>query len=180
MQIPKHLGGHLNKTHIDIGLIEYVKKEFNVKSAIDVGCGPGGNVEEMHKREIFCIGIDGDFSLNYRFPTIVHDFTKSKLDIRGFFDLALSTEFLEHVEEQYMDNYMPCFTHARYAIVTHAVPGQAGHHHVNCQTQEYWVDKFAEYDMIYDEGLTTDIRRASTMTKPFIARTGLVFANKRF
>ena len=33
----------------------------------------------------------------------------------------------------------------RYACVTHAEPGQNGHHHVNCQTTDYWIKVFAEH-----------------------------------
>ena len=97
-----------------------------------------------------------------------------------FFDLAWSVEFLEHVEEQYIPNYMPIFQACKYAIVTHAVPGQDGHHHVNCQEKDYWVDKFREYDMIYQDELTVMARDSSTMKKPFIKRTGLVFQNRGF
>ena len=27
--------------------------------------------------------------------------------------------------------------------MTHALPGQGGHHHVNCQPPEYWIEKMA-------------------------------------
>ena len=76
-----------------------------------------------------------------------------------------------------MDNYMKTFkdSHAKYLIVTHAVPGQGGHHHVNCQDEDYWFDAFGKYGFTHDKELTQHFREASTMKKPFVATTGLVF-----
>ena len=33
-----HLGGHNNKTNMEIGTIEYLIKKFNIKSFLDIGC----------------------------------------------------------------------------------------------------------------------------------------------
>jgi len=43
-ELPKHLGGHQNKTHLDVGTLEFFKSTFNIKSMLDIGCGPGGMV----------------------------------------------------------------------------------------------------------------------------------------
>lgn len=40
-----HLGGHGFKTHLDHGLLNFFKNEFNCKSLLDIGCGPGGMVK---------------------------------------------------------------------------------------------------------------------------------------
>ena len=40
-ELPKHLGGHLNKTHVDRGSLEILKRRFDIKSMLDIGCGPG-------------------------------------------------------------------------------------------------------------------------------------------
>ena len=40
-KLPDHLGGHLNKTHTDRGTLLYLKNKYNIKSMIDIGCGPG-------------------------------------------------------------------------------------------------------------------------------------------
>jgi hypothetical protein len=123
-EVPDHLGGHMNKTHVDSGSLSYMKTVLDCSSILDVGCGPGG-----------------------------------------------------HVEERYMSHYMETFQLCNYLIVTHAVPGQAGHHHVNCQSEDYWIDAFDEFGFDYKSHLTQEIRNASTMVKPFIQRTGLVFKN---
>jgi SAM-dependent methyltransferase len=211
-ELPVHLGGHMNKTHMDYGAVRYMYENHDCRSFIDVGCGPGGQVRLASNLGYEpAIGIDGDWTVlpedagrsiltwtgessdvgsendgQTKSPFFyIHDFSENPWSpiyqpyIPDRFDLAWSVEFLEHVEEQYIPNYMPCFTYARYAIVTHALPGQAGHHHVNCQLPEYWIDKFAQYGLHYSENLTEAIRDVSTMAKPFIKRTGLVFVNAR-
>ena len=43
-ELPDHLGGHLNKTHTDRATLLYLIQNFDIKSFIDVGCGPGDMV----------------------------------------------------------------------------------------------------------------------------------------
>jgi hypothetical protein len=43
-KLPEHLGGHMNKVHIDGGALHYVQRTFGLESMIDIGCGPGSQV----------------------------------------------------------------------------------------------------------------------------------------
>jgi ribosomal protein L11 methylase PrmA len=66
MKLPEHLGRGEGKeplTHIDGGALRYVKKKFDIKSMIDVGCGSGGMVELAEELGMPALGVDGDFSL---------------------------------------------------------------------------------------------------------------------
>jgi len=191
-ELPAHLGGHMNKTHTDYGVLRYMYENRNCRSIIDIGCGPGGQLTAAQDAGYnFRVGVDGDFTIfpetdqfgfvpDYPHAILIHDFCNGPTPYATgptTFDLGWSVEFVEHVEEKYMDNYMSTLARCRYVIMTHALPGQDGHHHVNCQLSEYWIDKFSEYDLMYSSNLTEDIREVSTMTKPFIKRTGLVFVN---
>ena len=42
----KHLGGHAGITHTDQGVLKFFQENHNIKSILDVGCGPGGQVFE--------------------------------------------------------------------------------------------------------------------------------------
>lgn len=170
---PSHLGGHGNTTHIDTGTLKYLKKKYEIKSMVDIGCGPGGMVQVAKDMGINCIGIDGDPNVN---PDILWDFTDNML-LPGMhsFDLGYSVEFLEHVDEQYMENYMWVFGGCEYIVCTAAPPGKKGHHHVNCQDTEYWIDAFAYYGFDYDKEETKNIRRVSTMTREFMKKYGMFF-----
>ena len=178
LKCPDHLGGHLNKTHIDYGVFDYLQSTFDIKSMLDIGCATGDMVEYALEKKIRASGIDGDFTLTYSFPCIVHDFCDGPIEKLLTYDLAWSVEFLEHVEKQYMDNYMAAFQNCKYAVITFAPPGWEGHHHVNLQEESYWIDKFKYYGFEFDKKTSEKIREYSTMTKGFMERTGLFFKNR--
>lgn len=187
--LPDHLGGHMNKTHVDMGALSYLKNTFDVKSMLDVGCGPGGMVYAAKSLGIYAIGIDGDYTLPQFNNTndlesllfILHDYTKGTTKTLNSVvcDLVWSVEFLEHIEERFLNNVMPTFQLGKVVVVTAAPPGWAGHHHVNCQDQEYWIEKFKDYGLAYSRGTTAAVCDMSTMVKPFLKQNGMVFFNER-
>ena len=181
--LPEHLGGHANKTHLDEGALDWAIKSFGIESYLDIGCGPGGMVELAESKNLRVLGVDGDYTLK-RYSKdnfLIHDYTKGPAPVVEDYDLAWSVEFLEHVEEQYMPNYMETFQKAKYVIITYAPPGWEGHHHVNLQEEDYWIAKFEEYGFTYDEFQTKKLRTKSTMNlnkkarKAFVKNRGLFF-----
>ena len=178
-----HLGGHLNRTNIDEGALAWLIKTFEPKSFLDIGCGPGGMIDLALSEGLNAQGIDGD-------PSIIkdrihkHDFSLEPFYPDEKFDIGWSVEFVEHVYEKYMDNYMPSFKACKVVVITYAPPGTPGHHHVNLQEEPYWIDKFKQYGFTHDLVLTTELRNSSTMNlkkksplKRFVQMRGLVFLN---
>ncbi len=47
-----HLGGSGKQTHIDLGLLSFLKNNVAEESFLDIGCGPGGMVLEAKKTGI--------------------------------------------------------------------------------------------------------------------------------
>ena len=177
IEIEPHLGGHSNITNVDRALLQFIKEKFGVKSMLDIGCGPGGMFSRAKENNIMWQGIDGDPNIINE-NIILHDFTKGKVDLEKIrkFDLAWSTEFLEHVEEKYLDNFMPLFSLANLAVITAALPEDTGgHHHVNLQPPEYWIDQFEKYGFTYDAETTAKAKQISKMRKGFFKRNGLIF-----
>ena len=178
---PDHLGGGEKRCHIDKGSVAYMKSKFDIKTMVDIGCGRGEQVRIGLDLGVDSIGVDGDIWQSNRFwgdlPIIAHDYITGPCpDIEGkSFDLVWSVEFLEHVEEQYIPNFMADFQKGKYVICTFAPPGRPGHHHVNCNTVEYWEDIFAQYGFRLDWDLSNTIRAKSTMKKYFMRDEGLVF-----
>ena len=181
--LPEHLGGSMGRCHIDQGALDYLAKKFSIETMVDIGCGTGQMLEVAHGAGISGVGVDGDATVKRKCCFASHDYTKGTFVLTEHdnqdraFDLAWSVEFLEHVEEQYIPNYMATFKQCHYAVVTAAPPGTPGRHHVNCQGQEYWIEKFAEYGLILDEDATEGVRKASTMGRNFMRDSGMVFQN---
>jgi len=169
------LGGHCNMTHVDKGVLSYLKSMFNIKTMLDVGCGPGGQIREAINLGIEAEGIDGFPGVaKLPVPIIIHDFRTGAYNHNKDYDLVWSCEFLEHVEEKFMSNYMVSFQAAKYAMVT-ASPSLIGYHHVNVKPEEYWIEKFAQYGFSFDEAQTAKVREESTMGRDFIRSSGLFF-----
>lgn len=178
-ELPEHLGGHLNRVHTDRSTLVYLKNKYNIKSMLDVGCGPGDMVQIARDKGLIAKGIDGDYTLrgdwsDKSVDVLLHDFTEGVPDV-GEYDLCWSVEFLEHVYEEFLPNIMETYKKCNYVVCTAAPPGWDGHHHVNCQLQEYWVEKFSEYGFTLNEEDTAYIRENSAMRKPFMQRTGMVY-----
>lgn len=188
-KLPEHLGGGERRCHTDRGALQWAIITFNVESMLDIGCGQGCVVKEAITFGLDALGIDGDpgdlheeewkFTRSKDLPFLLHDYVTGPAPIeKESFDLAWSVEFLEHVEEQYMPHYMESFKKCKYVICTFAPPGKEGQHHVNCQPESYWIDKFQSYGFEYRSDYTYQLRVASTMTKNFVRERGLLFIRK--
>lgn len=90
--------------------------------------------------------------------------------------LIWSCEFVEHVEEQHAKNFLRLFGQADVVAMTHAFPGQPGHHHVNCQPAEYWIDKMKAMGMELNHIATAESR--SVAEPSHWKRSGLVFEKR--
>ena len=176
-----HLGGHMNRTWIDRGVLSFLIDSFQVSSMVDVGCGPAGMKEVAQSLDVEWLGIDGD-PLVKQDGLLMHDFSKGSISGLGEFDLGWSVEFLEHVYEEYQPNYMDVFSNCKFVVCTAAPPGHLGHHHVNCQPREYWIEVFSRYGLIYDSDVTKRMIEHSTMNKKreqsFMQMTGMFFIRR--
>lgn len=163
-----HLGGFIAENDpatFTPNLWQTICLEYNIKSVIDVGCGMGYAIGEMLKFAE-CVGIDGSTYVQYhsKWSGLIElfDFSIAKYLPTRTFDLAWSSEFLEHVEEKYIENYIEIFKNSQYAAITYADIGQDGHHHVNCQPKQYWIDLFESHGLQF---LDKDTENLKTVAK---------------
>ena len=183
--LPEHLGGGRDRCHQDVGALAWIVETFAPKRMIDVGCGLGCMVNLMREAGIEAIGIDGD---PHGRPDFCWDFRDGPFPDPPPADVVWSMEFLEHVDEDYIPNIMDLFARSPVVVCTHAPPGKPGHHHVNCQEELYWRERFEEHGFRFDAEKTAELRAASNMRsieadgtcnpnkkKRFVVDHGLVF-----
>jgi SAM-dependent methyltransferase len=187
-----HLGGYIyaDETHPKGDeatwcpeVWEYLIKQFPVREVIDVGCGEGHALEWFLERGLDAWGIDGVAEAKAAFAArrpeyahkfVVHDYTKKHYSISLDADLVWCCEFVEHVSKTHMLNFLHTFTHAKVVAMTHAFPGQAGHHHVNCERPEWWIDLMRKINFTLDPAATDTSRKLAAPDSHW-ARSGLVF-----
>ncbi len=128
---------------------EYLIKKYDIKSVIDVGSGVGVNARWFLDHGLDAYAVEGfpDYIRHSVVPMdrmIAHDYTRGPYVPTRSFDLGWSSEFVEHVEAQFVPNFMATFRKCRHVCMTHATPGQGGYHHVNEQPGAYWIEKMRE------------------------------------
>jgi len=185
MVVAEHLGGYCpggDPATFYPALWEYLVTDLGVQSVIDVGCGDGVAVKFFELLGVGVLGVDG---VPQEHPSIIeHDYTLEPFipsisdEEADDFDLCWSCEFVEHVEERYVDNFLATFACAPLVLITHAEPGQAGWHHVNCQHAGYWIDRMAGIGYELDGALTNKSRELARVNEHALnhyARSGLAF-----
>lgn len=178
-----HLGGNISygdPATFAPTVWNYVIDRFCIKSVLDLGSGLGFASDYFFKKGLKVVAIEGmtenvEKSL---YPAIQHDLTKGP--IYSKVDLVHCQEVVEHIEEKYLDNLLTTMSCGKYLLMTNALPGQGGHHHVNEQPTEYWIKHLTDRGLLL---LVEDSNRVRKMAGEdgavFLAATALVFANPK-
>ena len=157
-----------------------VVKEFGIRSVLDVGCGQGFSTQFFKELGVDVTGIEGGKEAIKTSPVaeliVHHDYTKGPFHPKQPADLVWCCEFVEHVEPEYVENFLATFAAGRYCLMTHAFPGQEGFHHVNCQPPEYWIQKLASVGFTHDPAVTDRLRLLADHAKH--VRRSLLFFRK--
>ena len=91
-------------------------------------------------------------------------------------DMVWSCEVAEHISEESVANYINTLANGRVVAMTHAIPGQDGHHHVNCQPSTYWIAKMTERGYVLSEDTETfRVIATKDHTWNYFSKSGLVF-----
>jgi SAM-dependent methyltransferase len=156
-------------------LWRFLVGRFAVQSVLDVGCGEGHAVRFFHSLGTIAHGIDG-LRLNVLravYPIALHDLLSGPYLMPV--DLVWSCEVAEHIHEEHVAHYLDTLANGKVVAMTHAVPGQGGHHHVNCQPAEYWIERMAQRHYRLDPAVATYRHIAAGDPTNFFQQTGLVF-----
>lgn len=156
----------------------YLMGRFAVTSLLDVGAGLGHAAAWFHRQGVQVAAIDGlahncDRS---RYPLIHCDLTKAAVYCPV--DMVLCVEVVEHIEECYINNLLDTLCNGKIIVMTNALPGQGGYHHVNCQPTEYWIQHLQQRGCTVSSDDTIKVRELSRAEGAMhLARTGLVLIN---
>jgi SAM-dependent methyltransferase len=172
-----HLGGNAwggDPFTFEPRLWRHLVDRFQIRTVLDVGCGQGHAMLEFSRLGCWCVGVDG-WGPNARFltmPIITHDLTANPLRVSNI-DLVWSCEVAEHIEKEYVDNFVATLACGRYIAMTFCPPGGKGHHHVNCQPEEYWIDLVVGAGYRYMRKAVLAAREAAT--HEYFSDRGLLF-----
>jgi len=150
--------------------------DFCVRSVIDVGCGEGQALRWFLNKGLDAVGVEGSLAaiaLSGHGRIVHHDYSNGALLPSQAFDLCWCAEFVEHVEEKHIGNYLATFSSADVVAMTHAAPGQDGWHHVNCQPEAYWIDVMQKYGFVRDIEYSKSLREMTEAEH--VRRSLLVF-----
>lgn len=176
-----HLGGHKWRCNMDKASLLFLKKKYEVNSMIDIGCGLGGMIWYATYIGIQAVGIEGDSSLPQHSLIIKHDFTKGVCEIEKYhYDLVWMVEFLEHLDECYLENIIPILLKSKIVFFTFAPKGKDGFHHVNCRSSFYWIRWFKQIGFSIEKASTRYVRLKSSMRRNFVRNTGFVLRNTNY
>jgi SAM-dependent methyltransferase len=132
--------------------------KYDVKTALDLGCGLGVDVAMMLEADLDVYGVDGAELLREAvlFPPeryIVRDLTHN-LSLSA--DLIWCREVAEHIEPRHASTLVTNITNSAAKVIyfTAAHPGQVGHRHVNLRPRKYWTRRFNNRGWRVDTELT--------------------------
>jgi SAM-dependent methyltransferase len=177
-----HLGGYVkggdSATYYP-DLWRWLVDKLEVASVLDIGCGEGQALGFFRNLGCSVWGVDG---IEQDDPDISqHDFTVAPWRPDVDVDLVWSCEFVEHVAERYIPNFLRAFRAGSLVLITHAEPGQAGYHHVNCRVADYWIGAMNAIGYELDTDLTQVTRGlAGFNPSPWnhYVRSGLAFRRR--
>lgn len=146
-----------------LGFAEVLINHFKPGSVIDVGCGCGEYLKAFVDFGIKDVkGYDGSTA------AIKKSLISEKIEIFDLrfplllnrrYDLCLCIEVAEHIENIYSGLLVQTLVGLSDTIFfTAATPNQGGHHHVNEQPHQFWINLFQKKGYIFDEELTHQIR----------------------
>ena len=176
-----HLGGNIrfgDPETYSPRVWDYVVDRFGVRSVMDLGSGSGNAAYYFHRKGLAVVAVDGlkENIASAIYPTVLCDLTKEPVIAQV--DLVHCQEVVEHIEERYLDNLLASLMCGKYILMTNALPGQGGHHHVNLQPTEYWINHLVQRGC---QLLALDSNRIRALAQadgaPYLAATGTLFAN---
>ena len=134
-----------------VSIMALIQTHYKPNSIIDFGCGSGSwlhTIKRLYQINDI-LGVDGYCIDEKELMIPSQNFKRYNLE-RIYvpdrrFDMAISMEVAEHLNERYADNFVTSLVNASDLILfSAAIPLQGGTNHINEQPQSYWKAKFSK------------------------------------
>jgi len=121
--------------------------KLNREEPVDVGCGNGAWLSVFKKNGYQVFGIDGNAIDDSKRLINKEEYQRFDLEksisLNKKFDLCMSLEVAEHLSPARASSFVQDLTSlGDIVLFSAAIEKQGGQHHINCQWQAYWADKF--------------------------------------
>ena len=144
-------------------IVPELVKEFPIKSVLDVGCGGASFLHGCKDIGLEVFGVDGEHtipSLQINKKLFYSRNLEEPLCLGKFFDLVVSLEVAEHIDNKYADIFIDSICiHSDLVLFSAAQVGQPGINHINCRPLEYWIKKFEDRGYRYSHDISNRIRK---------------------
>lgn len=144
--------GTKSAAKVVVPILLNILKKYNLlpsnPKVADFGCGPGIWLNSFKENGCKVQGYDGgNYKEYYRISE--YEFSNvnltERIDFEGKFDVAVSLEVAEHIDERKSASFLENLINAAdYIMFSAAIPLQLGQGHVNEQWPSYWVKRFKE------------------------------------
>lgn len=161
-------------------IADWIGQELGPRRVLDVGCGSGNLMAALKKRNVVVFGVDiADAALRRcaerGVPAQRFDLTGNMPLPGAPYDLVISCEVAEHLDEQYADRFLAHLAATANVIyLTAAEPNPVkgvGLNHVNERPNAYWIEKMRLTGWRLDETATASARdRFSDGVVGYLAR----------
>ncbi len=166
-------------------ILELIKSSYDFKSLVDLGCGIGtwlkaaqdlgvetiqgydaNQVEEKHlfvpRKNIEIVNLNS-----------LHISSNEK------FDLAMSLEVAEHLQESSSKNFVNTLTNLSDIILfSAAIPLQPGTQHINCKPLKFWVDLFEQNNFVCFDFIRKEIMDLDEIISYWYIQNILLFVHE--
>lgn len=172
-----------HKYRLDVSLADKIMELFSPKLVSDLGCGTGHYCKYFYDISRWNVhGYEGNVSAC---ENKVHEFVKcvdltKPLETECEYDLTICLEVGEHLPKIYENIFIDNITNIsnNILILSWAVKNQGGKGHVNCQENDYVINKMENKGFKFLPDITKELRDASTFR--FFKNTIMVFKKEQY
>lgn len=143
-----------------------ILQKNNVKNLLDLGCGIGKYSKYFTDNDIFCECFDSHPDTKQLTNGLCEtlDLSTAK-NFNKTYDCVLSLEVGEHIPHTLENNFIQNITNHSHKLIimSWAIPGQPGDGHINCQNNEYIINLVTNYNFLFDNETTNNLRQNSSL-----------------